>query len=136
MESLPTEILDHILKQIKCESCQKYCDQIKLNYLYQECSKTCSRWNNILENMFKQLPFLPPWPDNMIRIAGTLFTIKQLTELEKEFHINISKNIYMYNISCCELVIHITVGCLFHFFKYLLTYLQFSTYLLPIRPIF
>ena len=31
MESLPTEILDHILKQIKCESCQKYCDQIKLN---------------------------------------------------------------------------------------------------------
>ena len=100
MESLPTEILDHILKQIKCESCQKYCDQIKLNYLYQECSKTCSRWNNILENMFKQLPFPPPCIA-MIQIAlymhqrnrygnygSSLFTIKQLTKLEKEFQFN------------------------------------------------
>ena len=99
MESLPTEILDHILKQIKCESCQKYCDQIKLNYLYQECSKTCSRWNNILENMFKQLLFPPPCT-GVIQIALymqrheryrygiTPFTIKQLTKLEKEFQFN------------------------------------------------
>ena len=101
MESLPTEILDHILKQIKCEFCQKY--QIKLNYLYQKCSKTCSRWNNILEkNMLKQLPFpgpcgmACPCPDNMIqfvnnerfRFGSTLLTIKQLTRLEKEFHFN------------------------------------------------
>ena len=101
MESLPTEILDHILKQIKCESCQKYCDQIKLNYLYQECSKTCSRWNDILENIFK--PFPPPCLGNMILIAqfmkkvkskerfryrSTLFTTKQLTELEKEFQLD------------------------------------------------
>ena len=107
MESLPTEILDHIFKQIKCESCQKYCDQIELNYLYQECSKTCSRWNNVLENMFKQLVFQPPCLGNMIRIALymprssrnpdmherfrygiTPFTIKQLTKLEKEFQLD------------------------------------------------
>ena len=101
MESLPTEILDHIFKQIKCESCQKYCDHIKLHYLYQECSKTCSRWNDILENIFK--PFMPPCLGNMIRIAqvmkkvkskerfrygSTLFTTKQLTELEKEFQLD------------------------------------------------
>ena len=98
MESLPTEILDHILKQIKCEFCQKC--QTKFNSSYQKCSKTCSRWNNILENMFKQLPFPPPCIA-MIQIAlymhqrnrygnygSSLFTIKQLTKLEKEFQFN------------------------------------------------
>ena len=101
MESLPTEILDHILKLIKCEFCQKC--QTKFNSSYQKCSKTCSRWNNILENMLKQLPFPPPCPDkcpcrnlDMIQIVNnerfrfgsTLLTIKQLTRLEKEFHFN------------------------------------------------
>ena len=97
MESLPTEILDHIFKQIKCESCQKYCDQIELNYLYQECSKTCSRWNDILENMFKQLPFPPPciamiqiarYMQERYRHGRTHFTITQLTKLEREFQFN------------------------------------------------
>ena len=55
---------------------------------------------------------LTSWSDTMAGYSANLF------------------GIFMHNIFCCELVIHIAVGCLFHFFKYLLTYLQFSTYYL------
>ena len=46
---------------------------------------------------------LTSWNDTMAGYCANLF------------------GIFMYNIFCCELVIHIAVGCLFHFFKYLLT---------------
>ena len=50
MESLPTEILHHIFKQIQCKSCLET-DCLRTNkdyYLYDyKCSKTCSRWNKL-----------------------------------------------------------------------------------------
>ena len=105
MESLPTEILDHILKQIKCESCQKY-----KNIVMRSSSIICIK--NVpklaLDGMIflkiclnNYVPFLRPCLDNMIQIAQfmnsnnqgfrygmTLFTIKQLTKLEKEFQLD------------------------------------------------
>ena len=56
MESLPTEILDHIFNQFpnKCEICQEKCLRSSLRQELSKCSKTSKRWNRIIEKKVKE----------------------------------------------------------------------------------
>ena len=56
MESLPTEILDHIFYQFpnKCEICQEKCLRSSLRQELSKCSKTSERWNRITEEKVKE----------------------------------------------------------------------------------
>ena len=53
MESLPTEILDHIFNHFpnKCEICQNKCLRALGWQELSKCSKTCERWNRIIEEI-------------------------------------------------------------------------------------
>ena len=53
MESLPTEILDHIFNHFpnKCEICQNKCLRALGWQELSKCSKTCKRWNRIIEEI-------------------------------------------------------------------------------------
>ena len=57
MESLPTEILDHIFNQFpnKCEICQMKCLRTSLRQELSTYSKTSERWNRIIEEKIKDL---------------------------------------------------------------------------------
>ena len=56
MESLPTEILDHIFNQFpnKCEICQEKCLRSSLRQELSTYSKTSERWNRIIEKKVKK----------------------------------------------------------------------------------
>ena len=56
MESLPTEILDHIFNQFpnKCEICQEKCLRSSLRQELSTYSKTSERWNRIIEKKVKE----------------------------------------------------------------------------------
>ena len=56
MESLPTEILDHIFNQFpnKCDICQMKCLRTSLRQELSKCSKTSKRWNRIIEEKIKE----------------------------------------------------------------------------------
>ena len=57
MESLPTEILDHIFNQFpnKCEICQEKCFRSSLRQELSTYSKTSQRWNRIIEEKIKDI---------------------------------------------------------------------------------
>ena len=57
MESLPTEILDHIFNQFpsKCKLCQKKCLRASPRYVLSKCSNTCVRWNGLVEEKIVEI---------------------------------------------------------------------------------
>ena len=59
MESLPTEILDHIFNQFsKCEICQKKCLRASPRQELSKCLNTCERWNGVIEEKIKEIDTL------------------------------------------------------------------------------
>ena len=70
MESLPAEILDHIFNQFpnKCEICQQKCLRASHTQEFYKCSKTCERWNGLIE---KKLPLKKCYSDfdNLISVT-------------------------------------------------------------------
>ena len=60
MESLPTEILDHVFDQFpnKCEICQKKCLRASPRQELSKCSNTSERWNRIIEQKIKEIDTL------------------------------------------------------------------------------
>ena len=71
MESLPTEILDHVFNQFPkiCEICQQKCLRASSTQEFSKCSKTCERWNGLIE---KKLPLKKCYSDFENLISVTL----------------------------------------------------------------
>ena len=79
MESLPTEILDHIFNHFpnKCEICQNKCLRALGWQELSKCSKTCERWNRIIE----EIDTLEKCFSDFENVISVTFNIRQLEEI-------------------------------------------------------
>ena len=85
MESLPTEILDHIFNQFpnKCEICQKKCLRASPRQELSKCLNTCERWNAVIEAKIKEI-------DKLEKCYSDFENVISLTlNIQENFRMNI-----------------------------------------------
>ena len=84
MESLPTEILDHIFNQFpnKCEICQEKCLRSSLRQELSTYSKTSERWNRIIEEKIKDIDKLKKCYSDFEDLYAVTLNIQQ-EEIER-----------------------------------------------------
>ena len=78
MESLPTEILDHIFNHFPniCEICQNKCLRALAWQELLKCSKTCKRWNRMIE----EIDLLEKCYSDFENVISLTLNIRQIEE--------------------------------------------------------
>ena len=87
MESLPTEILDHVFNQFpnRCEICQQKCLRALPTQEFSKCSNTCKRWNGWIEKKIRKIGVLKKCYSDFEDLISVTLNIQQ----EKKFGIRL-----------------------------------------------